>query len=68
MSLAHNSGSPRKSMGVTLTVLMARHIGTMRNPIMPMSWNSGSQLTTTSVSGSAPDALTMARRLASILR
>ncbi|SIN24338.1 Uncharacterised protein [Mycobacteroides abscessus subsp. abscessus] len=55
-------------MGVTLTVLMARHMGTMRNPIMPMSWNSGSQLTTTSVSGSAPDALTMARRLASILR
>ena len=50
MSLAHSSVSRRKSIGVTLTSSAPKYIGTVRNPVMPMSWNSGSQLTITSVS------------------
>ena len=50
MSLAHSSVSRRKSIGVILTSSAPKYIGTVRNPVMPMSWNSGSQLTITSVS------------------
>ncbi len=46
----------RKSIGVIFTSSAPKYIGTVRNPVIPMSWNSGSQLTITSVSmsNSAP--------------
>jgi hypothetical protein len=47
---AHSRGERRKSMGVMLTTSAPTCIGTDRKPTMPMSWNSGSQLTITSVS------------------
>ena len=39
-------------MGVILTSSAPKYIGTVRKPVIPMSWNSGSQLTMTSVSRS----------------
>src|SRR5580692_695092 len=52
MSLAHSSVSRRNSIGVTLTNSTPKYIGTVKNPVIPMSWNSGSQHTITSVSTS----------------
>ena len=45
ISLAHNNVSRRKSMGVTLTSSAPKYIGTVKKPVMPMSWKHGSQLT-----------------------
>lgn len=50
MSSAHNIGDRRKSSGVTDTTSPPICIGTLRNPTIPMSWNSGSQLIMTSSS------------------
>ena len=56
MSRAHSNMSCRKSIGVIFTSSAPKYIGTVRNPVMPMSWNSGNQLTITSesMSNSAP--------------
>ena len=37
ISLAHSRVSVRKSIGVTLTNSAPKYIGTIRNPVMPMS-------------------------------
>ncbi len=50
ISSAHSSGDRRKSSGVTETTSAPTCMGTLRNPTIPMSWNSGSQLTITSSS------------------
>ena len=68
MSLAHSSVSRRKSIGVTLTNSAPKYIGTTRNPVMPMSWNSGSQLTITSVSVSTSAPTNIASALDTKLR
>ena len=48
INFGHSSGEDRKSGGVTVTNSMPWHIGWVRKPTMPMSWNSGSQDTITS--------------------
>jgi hypothetical protein len=68
ISSAHSSGRLRKSTGVTVTNSRPTVIGTVRNPTMPMSWNSGSQDTMTSRSRRSSEACTIAVRLAKRLR
>ena len=48
INVGQSSGADRKSDGVTVTSSMPWHIGWVRNPTMPMSWNNGSQETITS--------------------
>ena len=48
INFGQSNGEDRKSAGVTRDQLDARHIGWVRKPTMPMSWNSGSQDTITS--------------------
>ena len=68
MSLAHSRVSRRKSIGVTLTSSAPKYIGTVKNPVMPMSWNSGSQLTITSVSTSTFAPMNIASAFETTLR
>src|SRR6476661_1270663 len=48
INVGQSSGADRKSDGVTVTSSMPWHIGWVRNPTMPMSWNNGNQETITS--------------------
>src|SRR6185312_15869393 len=68
ISLTHNSASCRKSIGVILTSSTPKYIGTARNPVIPISWKHGSQLTITSLAGSTSAPANIASALATKLR
>lgn len=68
ISLPHNKTSRMKSIGVIFTSSAPKNMGTVRKPTMPISWNSGSQLTMTSISGLYLEATYMPCALAYRLR
>ena len=68
ISLTHNKLSRRKSIGVTLISSTPKYMGTVRKPVIPMSWKHGSQLTITSESRSTLAPTNIASAFATTLR